>query len=256
MTIKYLTSAEARDLSGLRLVLTRGMPAPYSMSARAVFDLQGVGYAPVEQIGAGSNEDLLDWTRHRNAPIAIYNDEPPRAGWLDIMNLAERLGTGPSLVPEGIDERVKMIGLINELIGENGLIWNMRLLMLGLAGPDRAAREAQRNPMYDQYGYSEAARQAAPGKVESVLAYFTSHVHSQRARGSNYLFGERLSAADVYWAYFSLIFETLPEELCPMPAPLRKSYDLGSEAVGGCDAVLIEQREFIFANHLPLPMSF
>ena len=68
-----------------------------------------------------------------------------------------------------IDERIQMVGLINELIGENGLIWNMRVLMLGLGGPERAAREAERNPMYAAYGYSEDARAAAPAKVAEIL---------------------------------------------------------------------------------------
>ncbi|TNF78810.1 MAG: hypothetical protein EP301_14365 [Gammaproteobacteria bacterium] len=65
-------------------MLTRGVPGPYSMSAHAVFDLRGVPYLAVEQIGGGANEDLVEWTRHRNAPIAVYADEPPRTGWLEM----------------------------------------------------------------------------------------------------------------------------------------------------------------------------
>lgn len=256
MSIEYLKPAEARELPGLRLALTRGVPGPYSMSARAEFDLRGVPYIAVEQIPAGANEDLVAWTRHRNAPVAVYNDEPPRTGWLEILNLAERLGKGPSLIPDDIEDRMAMVALTNELIGENGLMWNMRVLMLGLGGAERAAEEAARNPMYAEYGYSEAARDAAPGKIEVILSRFTAHVQAQRARGSRYLFGEALSAGDVYWAYFSPLFKTLPEDVCPMPAPMRKAYDRGGEAVGGCDPILIEQRDYVFANHLPLPMTF
>jgi hypothetical protein len=252
----YLDPSEARDMSGLRLVLTQGAPAPYSMSARAIFDQKSVAYAPVAQVGAGSNDTLVEWTRHRNAPLAIYNDEAPRAGWLDILNLAERLGDGASLVPADIETRMQMIGLVNELIGENGLIWNMRLVMLGLAGPERAAAEAQRNPMYAQYGYSEGAHKQALQISGVILERFTSHVKAQRVRGSDYLIGAALSAADIYWAYFSLIFKTLPDEVCPMPRSLRKSYDLGGAAIGGCDEVLIAQRDRIFDAHLSLPMTF
>ena len=252
----YLKPAEARDLPGLRLVLTRGVPAPYSMSARAIFDLRGVAYVPVEQIGAGSNEDLVAWTRHRNAPIALYDDEPPRTGWLEILNLAERLGGGPSLIPADIDDRQQMVGLTNELIGENGLVWNMRLLMLGLGGPERAAKETARNPMFTDYGYSEQARERAPEKIAAILERLTRQLSEQRSRGSNYLFGPALSAGDVYWAYFSLIFSTLPDDACAMPTPLRKSYERSSELIGGCDAGLIDLRDFIFADHLSLPMSF
>jgi len=254
--MEYVEPGTARTLPGLRLALTVGVPAPYAMSARAVFDLRGVAFIPVAQMPAAENADLKDWTGHRNAPIAVYDNEAPRAGWLEILNLAERLGEGPSLLPEDLEQRMLMTGLANELIGENGLVWNLRILMLGFGGPERAAREAQRNPMYAEYGYSEAAREAAQGKCRQILEWFTEHVRGQQARGSNYLIGDRLTALDVYWAYFSLILKTLPPEDCPMPGGLRKSYDLCGEAMGDIDPLLIEQRDWIFANHLTLPMTF
>ncbi len=40
-----------------------------------------------------------------------------------------------------------------------------------------------------------------------------------------------------------------------MPAYLRKSYDMGGELIGGCAADLIEQRDWILANH-NLTMDF
>lgn len=254
--MQYVEPAEARHLSGLRLALTVGFPAPYSMSARAILDLRQVPYVPVAQYAARSNDDLVDWTRHRNAPVAVYNDEAPRTGWLEILNLAERLGTGPSLVPADIGERMTLIGLANELIGENGFVWSMRLIMLGAGGPERAAREAAANPMYAQYGYSEAARAAAFDRARAILDAFTAHVRAQHARGSRYLIGDRLTALDVYWAYFSQLLRTVPEDLCPMPAGLRKSYDRGGEAIGGFDGILLEQRDWILREHLPLPMTF
>ncbi len=252
----YLDPAEARDLPGLRLALTVGVPAPYSMSARAVFDLEGVPYVPVAQQPAAANEDLLAWTRHRNAPVAVYGDEVPRVGWLEILNLAERLGTGPSLIPGDIGQRMTMIGLTNELIGENGFVWNLRLVMLGLGGPERAAREAQTNPMYAQYGYSEEARAVALDKARAILDAFTHHVRAQRAAGSRYLIGGELSALDVYWAYFSQLLDPLPDAQCPMPARLRKAYELSGEAFGAYDPILLEQRDWTFENHLSLPMDF
>lgn len=252
----YLQPNDARRMPGLRLALTVGVPAPYSMSARAVFDLKGVPYTPVAQHGGAANPDLVAWTRHRNAPVAVYEDEPPRTGWLEILNLAERLGSGPSLLPDDIGERMTMIGLTHELIGEGGFVWQMRLVMLGLGGPERAAKEAERNPMYAEYGYSEAARERALEKAKAVLEVFTAHARRQRSAGSSYLIGDRLSALDVYWAYFSQIVGTLPEDQCPTPAPLRKAYDLSGEAIGGCDPILLEQRQWILENHLTLPMTF
>jgi hypothetical protein len=233
-----------------------GVPAPPSLSARSIFDLRGVEYIPVAQMPAAENAELKDWTGHRNAPVALYNDEAPRVRWQEILDLAERLGTGPSLYPADIDQRMLMVGLVSELIGENGLFWNLRLVMLGLAGPERAAKEAARNPMYEEYGYSETAREAALEKSQVILERFTEHARQQHARSSNYLMDDSLSALDIYWANFSQSLGTLPEEVCPMPRGLRQSWDLCTEAMGGVDPLLLQQRDWIFANHLQLPLLF
>jgi glutathione S-transferase len=252
----YVSPEEASKLPGLRLALTCHVPAPYSMSAKAIFDLHEVPYVPVAQIGAGKNPELKAWTGHRNAPVAMYEDEPPRAGWLDILNLAQRLGKGPSLIPEDLSQRMFMFGLINELIGENGWLWHMRLIMLGFGGPERAAQAAKKNPMFADYGYSEDAHAEAKNKSKAIFDCFTAHARSQHSRGSKYLIGETLSALDVYWAYISQLVVTLDEERCPMPATMRKTYDMSGAAIGGCDPILVEQRDWIFANHLTLPMTF
>jgi hypothetical protein len=127
--MEYLTVEEARERSGLRLVLTRGVPGPWSEAAKALFTLRNVDYAPVQQIAGGDNPELVEWTRHRNAPIALYENEAPRVRWLELLDLAERLGSGPSLIPENRDDRMLMLGLINEIAGERGMSWNARLLM-------------------------------------------------------------------------------------------------------------------------------
>ena len=47
---------------------------------------------PVDAQAAGAdNDELFAWTGHRNAPIAIYGDEPPRTTWRELLWLAERI---------------------------------------------------------------------------------------------------------------------------------------------------------------------
>ena len=253
--MNYIEPAAARKMDGLRLALTAHMPAPYSLSARAILDHHGVDYVPVLQVGGGANEDLVAWTGHRNAPVAIFNDEAPRVGWLEILHLAERLGAGPSLIPPGVDDRMLMVGLSNELIGENGFIWNLRLVMLGLGSSERVARERARNPMYDQYGYSEDAAAGAIGRAQAVLERLTVQLIAQREAGRRYVVGKALSAVDIYWAYFSQAVKTLPEASCPMPKPMRKAYDLVGGMLGDLDAILVEQRNWVFEEH-GLPLEF
>ena len=251
----YVEPAAARQMGGLRLALTAHAPAPYSLSARAILDHHGVAYVPVLQVGGGRNEELVAWTGHRNAPVAVYNDEAPRVGWLEILNLGERLGAGPSLIPSAVDDRMLMVGLSNELIGENGFIWNLRLVMLGLGGPERAAKERVRNPMYDQYGYSDAAAAVAVERAKAVLERLTVQLIAQRQAGSRYIVGQTLSAVDIYWVYFSQAVGTFSAALCPMPAGMRKAYEIVGSMLGDPDPILVEQRDWVLAEH-QLPLDF
>jgi len=254
--VDYIDVSDARDLPGLRLALTRGVPGPFGMAARAILDLRNVPYQAVTQLPAQPNEDLLAWTGHRNAPVAMYNDEAPRTGWLDILNLAERLGNGPSLIPSEIRERMWMVALTNEIAGENGFAWNGRVLMLGIAGPEKAAQAAKTNPMFNQYGYSSSAADAALPKVLTMIEMLTEQLTRQRDAGSPYLVGASLTAADLHWVYFSQLLRIFPAERCPMPDSLRRSYEASSAAVGDFDEILISHREGIIEAYPSLPMDF
>ncbi|MGK0260245.1 MAG: glutathione S-transferase [Candidatus Azotimanducaceae bacterium] len=255
--MEYLEPEQGRSLEGMRLVLTRDVPAPYSMSARAIFEHHKIPFHPIAQKGGGTNDELVAWTRHRNAPIALYNSEYPRTGWLDILNLAERLGSGSSLVPDDIDDRMTMMALTNELIGENGFIWQMRIVMLGLGGPERAAKEATRNPMYQDYGYSEEAKVTATERAQVILSKVTEQLERQYAANDTAFFiADHLTALDIYWVYFSQLLSTLPEDICATPSYLRKSYDASGAVLGGCDPLLISHRDRILENHLASPLTF
>ena len=58
--MEYISVEEARTRPGLRLVLTRGVPGPWSEAAKAVFRLRDVDYVPVEQIAGGPNTELVE----------------------------------------------------------------------------------------------------------------------------------------------------------------------------------------------------
>ena len=66
----YLTIEQVKKQSGLRLVLTRDVPGPWSEAAKAVLRWHEIGYKAAEQIGGRDNPELVAWTGHRNAPIA------------------------------------------------------------------------------------------------------------------------------------------------------------------------------------------
>ena len=252
----YASIDEARAATGLRLVLTRDVPGPWSESAKAIFRTKGVEYLAVEQHGGRRNEELVAWTGHRNAPIAMYNDEPPRVRWQEILDLAERLGSGPSLYPDNITDRIRMVGLASEICNEGGLAWHARMLMLNMTYQAHGDVVFEKNPMFNEYGFSEQAVATAVARIEQILAHLTDLIRQQRAKDSIYLIGDSLSAVDIYWACFSNMLEALPPEQNPMPDSLRKGWSALAAGISGYDPVLIEQRNVIFEKHLWLPLEF
>ncbi|MCZ6618160.1 MAG: hypothetical protein O7E57_08495 [Gammaproteobacteria bacterium] len=252
----YVDVAEAKKISGLRLVLTKGVPGPWGEAAKAIFNHKNIPFVAVAQHGGAENPGLVAWTRHRNAPIALFEDEAPRTSWLEILLLAERLAPEPTLVPEDIETRRIMIGLANEICSEQGFAWNARLLMF------KAMLEAQGdaatdNPMLSDYGYSPSSVAAAPDKMAAVLGTLTRQLTSQRESNSRYFVGKTLTAVDIYWAYFSQLIDALPPQQNSMPNYLRQMWGYAASGLRMTpDPILMEQRNFIYDEHLVLPLDF
>tara|TARA_R110002073_G_scaffold2950_8_gene19650 strand:- start:1611 stop:2369 length:759 start_codon:yes stop_codon:yes gene_type:complete len=252
MTVDYLTVEAAKNLSGLRLVLTAGVPGPWSESAKALFRHHQVPYSPVRQEGGRDNPELVAWTKHRNAPIALYNDEAPRVRWLELLDLAERLGQGPSLVPGDRVNRMLMVGLVNEIAGDNGFAWNARLLMLN-ATFEAVGDKAYKNPMLKDYQFEPDKVEGVKASLNDFLAFLGKHIAQQ---DGPYLVGGEFTAADLYWAYFSNLLQPQDPAVNPMPGFLRKSYELSATLLEPFSDALIVHRDLIFAKHLQTPLTF
>ena len=71
--------------------------------------------------------------------------------------------------------------------------------------------------------------------------------------GESTTFGVGVGNDETYTA----LLEPLPAEQCPMPEGLRGSYLLDDPTVRDSrDALLLEHRDFIYSEHLPLPLDF
>lgn len=255
--MEYLSVAEARQRSGLRLVLTSGVPGPWGEAAKAVLRARRVDFLPVEQQAMAANTELLAWTGLRNAPIACFEDEPPLAGWLDIILLAERLGSGPSLLPTDEGDRALCLGFIAEIAGRDGFGWNRRhQVMAAYLSGDPADDDAMR-PLVQAYAVTLDAIERAPGRLAMILQGLGSQLHRQAAVGSPYLIGTRLSALDLYWACFSMMIRPLPAEVNPMPDWLRPLYSRCDARVeGAIDPILIAHRDLVYDRHIGLPLDY
>jgi glutathione S-transferase len=255
-----LTVEQARELPGLRLVLTTGVPGPWGESAKGFFQVKKVPFHRVAQQAGQPNQALYEWTGCRNAPVAVYEGQPSRSGWAEILFLAERIAPEPALIPEDPVERALMFGLAHEICGEQGFGWSRRLMLLhGVL----ARLPADPPPSFDlpvelgrRYGYSPGAAERASARVAQILELLSSRLRDQRARGSHFFVGERLSALDIQWAAFAAMVEPLPEALCPMNPMMRAGYTLSDQSVRAhCDPILLEHRDLIYQRYLELPVQ-
>jgi glutathione S-transferase len=271
ITLDYLSIAEARKRSGLRLVLgAYAIPGPWREACKGLFDVKQIPYVCVRtanegavdsDLGRGNTQsELFAWTAQSSAPVAIWNDEKPRSAWIDQLNLAERLGPEPALVPEGIDLRMRMMGAINEIAGENGLGWNKRIYLMHKA----LAGGKTDSPDYEfwavlaaKYGYSEASGRNCVSRMVEILRMLDAMLAEQHARGHRYFIGDRLSALDIYWSTFYAVFDPLPPHLCPMATSYRPAYTNDDPDVArAMTPALAAHRDFIYAEHLRLPVVF
>lgn len=221
-----------------------------------MLSLRKVPFVAVEQTAMMPNADLVAWTGHRNAPIACLDDEPPLTGWHDIVLLAERLGQGASLLPGIADERALCLGLCLELAGRDGFGWNRRHQIMA-AYLENGASDPALADMARAYDVNAATIARASDRLAQIMAALAARLHRQREAGSSYLVGSALSAADVYWACFSMMVSPLAQATNPMPDWLRPLYSACDATVqAALDPVLIAHRDMIYEHHIGLPLDY
>jgi glutathione S-transferase len=256
---EYLNVEQARSLSGLRLVLSPGVPGPWSEAAKGIFSVKKIPYVRVRQEIGGENRLLKEWTAQATAPVAAWNDEPPRSTWIEQLFLAERLQPNPPLIPASIEDRVLMLGYCNELCGEHGFGWSKRLMLIHPTFTNPRADDQTRafaNYFGGKYGYHPAEAEAAPARCAGILRLLGNRLEQQRAKGSRFFIGTQLSALDIYWAAFAALIKPLPHELCPMPESFRKLYtNTDSVIQAAVTPLLMEHRDFIYHEYLELPID-
>lgn len=255
---EYIEVEQARGMSGLRLVLSAGVPGPWGESAKGIFHVKKVPYVRVRQEVGGPNTALQEWTGQTSAPVAIWNDERPRTTWIEKFFLAERLAPNPPLIPTNIEDRALMFGYSHELCGELGFGWCKRLMVIHSILSDPNSSESSRafaTHLGAKYGYEPTLAEAAPARVAQILRLQGARLEQQRAKGSKFFIGNRLSALDIYWAAFAALIRPLPHELCPMPQTFRAMYTNTDPVVqAAVTPLLMEHRDFVYHEYLELPI--
>ena len=168
----YVEVEQALEMNGLRVVLSPGVPGPWSEAAKGILYVKKLPYTKIRQEIGGENLPLRRWSAQTTAPVFVYENERPRSLWIDQLYLAERLAPDPALIPETLEQRALMFGLANELCGEDGFGWSRRLMMLHTTLTNPNTPEAARKGagfLGRKYGYSPAPAEAAPKRVAEIL---------------------------------------------------------------------------------------
>ena len=254
--MRFVELEEARQASGLRVVIATNVPSPWSQAAMGVFDMKGLDYLAVRY--RRSDEEIRRWTGARNVPVVLFDDEPPRTGWAEIVTLGERLGGRMSLVPEDDDRRLRMFGLSHEILGEGGLGWNVRLLVThaslatdGRAGWPKPVAEY----LAPRYGYAPDRVPATRARAIGILRLLDAVLAESRSQGHAYFLGPSPTALDLHAAVTLGTIWPLPESQCPMLPPIRHAFEtLDQEVKEAVSPALLEHRAQMFSRHLVLPV--
>ncbi len=91
----------------------------------------------------------------------------------------------------------------------------------------------------------------------AILELLAEQLHENRRKGSLYLVGDDLTAADIYWASFSNLVAPMRHEHCPMPDAYRAMGEAMRADLGDTlDRILIEHRDAVLDRHVSLPLQF
>ena len=252
----YLTVEEAIERSGVRLVLTAGVPGPWGEAAKYILDYKKIDYAPVYQEGGGENAALKEWTGQTSAPVLVDDGLPPVSHWLDLLMTAERIAPEPALLPADTAQRTNALGLAALIAGVDGFGWNRRLQMFApLMAMDEPPPPIQR--MMGKYGWSDEAHAGAGAKLADILGELDRVLAEQSALGSAFFVGDTVTAVDLYWASFSGMLKPLPPEQNPMPDFLRSTYEAVDASLAAAFTPALEaHRDRIYEQYITLPLDF
>ncbi|MFL2698315.1 MAG: hypothetical protein ACJ0F4_03875 [Gammaproteobacteria bacterium] len=210
--LEFISLEEAASMEkGTRVTFAPGMQAMFSEALKNICFVKKVPLTRVlhprmgvdKETGEDRQAKLYELTSQTGLPTMFHDNERPRNVWIEQLALAERIGAvdSPKLIPDNFEHRVEMFGLCAVVLGEDGLTWNMRILI--------------DSPLAQKYGYSEEASSAAPGKIAEVIALIDNRLKAQEKNGSRYLIGNSLTAVDIYWATMSMTVLPVPLEIMP-----------------------------------------
>ncbi len=209
---EFISLEEAAKMKeGTRITFVPGIQAIYAEALKNICYVKKIKITRVlhplmgvdKKTGKDRQARLYELTSQTSLPTMFHDEERPRNVWIEQLALAEKIGASDSinLIPTDFHERADMFGLCAIVLGEDGLVWNMRILSDG--------------PLARKYGYSDDASSKAPSKMAEIIKLIDLQLKNQEEKGSNYLIGDKISAADIYWSTISMTILPASQEIMP-----------------------------------------
>lgn len=246
----YVDLETARAARGMRLVVVSGIPSPWSESAKGILRIKDIPFVCV-RLGA-MDKEVRSWTRSRNAPVALFDDEPGRTGWAEILELAERVAPSPSLVPNLPDARARMFGLAHEVLGDGGLMWSSRLVTIHVGletDGERGFPPMIGGYLAKRYGYTKERIEIARPRIRESWKLLEDALGDRE-----YFFGDAPTALDVYCAAGVNLFDLPTEEECAMLPLVRQAFSSVRDDVPAPPSTIVAHRDRMYARHLERPI--
>jgi glutathione S-transferase len=252
MGIQYVTVEEAIPRAGLRMVVVGNVPSPWGEAAKSFFHVKGLDYVAVRLVY--DNDALARWAGQLSGPVAVYDDEPPRSGWAEILMLAERLAPSPPLLSLEPNARGRALELARDFCDPHGLGWTRRLQAVHASRTNNAGFSEQvAGYLGKKYAYDPARADTHGPRVRELLGKFAAAL---RAAGGEYYHGATFGAVDIYSATFMGLFKPLPDAVCAMHPRARAAFEwLDDETRAALDPILLAHRDMMYARHLETPLS-
>ena len=253
--MEFIDIGTLRNMSGLRLVIVRDTPSPWSQAAKALIEYKGLDYAIGSQIIGGDNTELVDWTHQNSGPVVAWNDERPRSHWLEILNLLERIAPDKPLLPADTMTRAMVLGLSREICDELGVGWNLRLRLFKPAMDSGEPPEPIQR-MGIKYRYNDTDAELANERLVTALNTLHAVLQQQLDAGHEYFMGAEVTALDFYWAAFCNIADCPDDNWVPLSPDWRAVFGpLDPDVDSALTPALREHRDRMMKRYFRIPME-
>jgi glutathione S-transferase len=149
--------------------------------------------------------------------------------------------------------------LCHELMSQEGLVWNARLLLVETSFGTQGARGfpipiAQH--LAARYGYRPGCGGAAKERMVAVVAALDRQLQRNATSDHTYYLGSQPTALDIYSMASIDLLLPLPGDQCPMHPRIRAALESRREEMEALVPTrLREHRDSMHRMHVPLPIA-